>query len=40
MRPAKMAMALALTVLMGLSTIGAPVAAQEVVADPSSTISR
>ena len=34
MRPAKMAMALALTVLMGLSTIGAPVAAQEVVADP------
>jgi hypothetical protein len=34
MRPPKMAMAVALTVLMGLSTIGAPVAAQEVVADP------
>ena len=35
MRPAKMAMAVTLTVLMGLSTIAAPVAAQEVVADPS-----
>ena len=34
MRPAKMAMAVALTVLMSLSTIGAPVVAQEVVADP------
>ena len=34
MRPAKMAMAVALTVLMALSTIGAPVTAQEVVADP------
>lgn len=34
MRPAKMAMAVALTVLMALSTIGAPVAAQEVVTDP------
>ena len=34
MRPAKMAMAVALTALMALSTIGAPVAAQEVASDP------
>ena len=33
MRPAKMAVAVALTVLMTLSTLGAPVAAQEVVED-------
>ena len=33
MRPAKMAVAVALTVLMTLSTLGAPVAAQEAVQD-------